>query len=161
MIDFVLEDAGVPAGGLDELRFCALVEVFHSDGARARYDGGKAGEAEAAFVEIFLIVAGVSDYRIDDDVKGDGAALAFGEVVRGEGFQQIFAVFDDGELQWQAYLGRGEAHAGRVMHYVAHFLNEALGFFAENFFRREDAGLFAEDWLARLHDFQTHSESSR
>ncbi len=161
MINFVLEDAGVPAGGLDELGFCALVEIFDADGARAWDDGGKTGEAEAAFVEIFVFVAGVRDNGIDDDVKRDGAALAFGEVVRGETFEQIFAVFDDGELQWQAYLGCGEAHAGRVMHCVAHFVDEALGVFAENFFRSKQPGLFAENWLARLHDFQTHSESPR
>ncbi len=161
VIDFVLEDAGVPAGSLDELRLGALVEIFDTDGARARDDGGETGEAEAAFVEIFLFVAGVGDYRIDDYVKGDGAAFSFGEVFRGEGFQQIFAVFDYGELQRQTYLRRGEAYAGSVTHGVAHFLNEALGIFAEDFFRSEQAGLFAENWLARLHNLQTHCVSLR
>jgi hypothetical protein len=39
MIDFVLEDAGVPAGGLDELRFGALVEVLDADGVGTGNDG--------------------------------------------------------------------------------------------------------------------------
>ena len=57
MIYFVLEDAGVPAGGLDEVRLGALVEEFDADGAGAGNDGGKTWEAEAAFVEIFYFVA--------------------------------------------------------------------------------------------------------
>ena len=57
MIYFVLEDAGVPAGGLDEVGLGALVEEFDADGAGAGDDGGKTGEAEAAFVEIFYFVA--------------------------------------------------------------------------------------------------------
>src|ERR1700693_1839122 len=109
MINFVLEDARVPAGGLDELRLGALVEVFDANSACPWDDGGKTGEAEAAFVEIFLFVAGVGDHWIDDHVKRDGAALSFGEVVGGESFQQIFAVFDHGELQRQAYFGGGPA----------------------------------------------------
>jgi hypothetical protein len=161
VINFVLQDAGVPAAGLDELGFGALVEILDADGAGAGDDAGKAGEAEAAFVEISLFVAGVGDHRIDDDVEWDGAALPFGEVFRGERFEQIFAVFDYGELERQADLGRCEAYTGSVTHGVAHFVNETLGLFAEDFFRRERAGLFAQDRLARQHNFQTHSDSSR
>jgi hypothetical protein len=87
MINFVLEDAGVPTGGLDELGFAVLIEIFDADGAGAGDDGGKTGEAETAFVETFLFVAGVSDYRIDDDVKRDGAPFALGEIVHGETLQ--------------------------------------------------------------------------
>jgi hypothetical protein len=161
MVDFVLKNAGVPARGLNELGFGACVEILDADGAGAGHDGGKSGEAEAAFVEISLFVAFVGDHWIDDDVKWDRAALAFAEVFGGKGFQQIFAVFDHGELERQADLGCGEAHAGRVTHGVAHFVNEALDFFAEDVFGREKAGLFAEHRFARLHNFQTHPESSR
>ena len=159
VIDFVLEDAGVPAGGLDELGLGALVEVFHADGAGAGDDGGETGEAEAAFVEIFHFVARVDDHGIDDDVKRDGAALAFGEIVRGIAFQQVFAVFDHGELQGLADLRGGETDAGRFTHGVAHIVNEALDFFAENFLRREEAGRFAQNRFARLENFQTHAIS--
>ncbi len=161
VIDFVLEDAGVPAGGLDELGLGALIEVFDADGAGAGHDGGKTGEAEAAFVEIFLFVAGVSDHGIDDDVKRDGAAFAFGEVGRGVAFQQVFAVFNHGELQRLADLRGGEADAGRVSHSVAHIADEALNFFADNFLRREEPGRFTEHRFARLHNSQTHAISLR
>src|SRR6202050_4899626 len=107
MIDFVLQDTGVPAAGLDELGFGARVQILDADGAGAGHDGGKTGEAEAAFVEIFLFLAGVGHHGIDEDVKWDRAALAFAEVFGGEGFQQIFAVFDHGELERQGDLGRG------------------------------------------------------
>ncbi len=63
VIDFVLKDAGVPPGGLDEVGFGALVEVFDADGAGTGDHGGKTGEAEAAFVEIFHFVAGVVRLR--------------------------------------------------------------------------------------------------
>jgi hypothetical protein len=161
VIDFVLEDAGVPAGGLDELGLGALVEVFDADGASAGDYGGKTWEAEAAFVEIFLFAAGVGDYGIDDDVKRDGAALAFGEIVRGVTFQQVFTVFNHGELERLADLRGCETDAGRVSHSVAHIADEALNFFADNFLRREEPGRFTENRFARLHNFQTHAISLR
>jgi hypothetical protein len=159
MIDFVLEDAGVPAGGLDELWFGAFVEIFDADGAGAGNEGGKTGEAEAAFVEIPFFVAGVGDDGIDDDVKRNGAALAFGEVVGAEAFQQIFAVFDDGELQGEADLRSGQADAGSVAHGFAHFANEALYFFADDFLRREEPGRLAQNGFACLHNLQAHRVS--
>src|SRR5580704_16925544 len=79
MVDFVLKNAGVPARGLNELGFGACVEILDADGAGAGHDGGKSGEAKAAFVEISLFVAFVGDHWIDDDVKWDRAALAFAE----------------------------------------------------------------------------------
>jgi hypothetical protein len=161
VIDFVLEDAGIPAGGLHEVGFGALVEVFDAHGAGARDYGGKTGEAEAAFVEIFNFVAGVGDRGIDDDVKRDGAAFAFVEVGGGVGFQQVFAVFDHGELQGLADLRRCEADAGGVTHGIAHIADEALNFFAENFLRREEPGRFAQNRFARLHNLQTHAVSLR
>ena len=143
VIDFVLEDAGVPAGGLDEVGFGAFVEEFDADGAGAGDDGGKTWEAEAAFVKIFYFIAAVGDDGIDDYVKRDGVAFAFGEVVRGIALQQVFTVFDYGELQGLADLGGCEAYAGGVMHCVVHIANEALDFFAENFLGREEPGRFA------------------
>ena len=107
MIYFVLEDAGVPAGGLDEVRLGALVEVFDADGAGAGNDGGKTWEAEAAFVEIFYFFTRVGNYGIDDDVEGDGAAFAFGKVGGGVAFQEVFAVFDYCELEGLADLRSG------------------------------------------------------
>src|SRR5271154_3617616 len=160
-IDFVLEDAGVPAGGLDEVGLGALVEVFDADGAGAGDHGGKAGEAEAAFVEIFYFVAGIGDYGIDDDVKRDGAAFTFGQIGRGIAFQEVFAIFDYGELQGLADLWRGQADPWRVMHRVAHIADEALDFFADDFLRREEPGVSAQTRFARLHNFQTHAVSLR
>ena len=156
VIYFVLEDAGVPARGLDEVGFGALVEEFDADGAGTGDNGGKAWEAEAAFVEMFQFVAGVGDYGIDDDVERDGAAFAFGQVGGGEAFQEVLAVFDHSELERLADLWSGEADAGGVMHGVVHVSNEALYFFAGDFVRREESGRFAEDRFARLHNFQTH-----
>ena len=47
------------------------------------------------------------------------------------------------------------------MHGVVHIADEALGFFAEDFLRREEPGLFAQNRFARLHNFQTHADSLR
>ena len=161
MVNFVLEDAGVPAGGLDELSLSVFVEILDSNGTRSGNDGGKTGEAEAAFVEILFFVAGVSDHGIDDDVKRDGTALALGKLLGRQSFQQIFAVFDHCELQRQAYLWCGEADARSVTHGFAHIAYEPLNFFADNFGRREGAGCFAQNRFARLHNFQAHCVSLR
>src|SRR5277367_392132 len=161
VIDFVLQDAGVPTGGWDGLRLTVLVQILDSNAARPGDDGGKAGEAEATFVEILFFVAVIGDHGIDDDVKRDGPTLALGKVLRRQSFQQIFTVFDHRELERQAYLWRGEADAGSVTHGLAHIAYEPLNFFADNFGRREAPGFFAQDRLTCLHNFQTHCVSLR
>ncbi len=53
-------------------------------------------------------------------MKRDGAAFAFGEVGGGVAFQEVFAVFDYGELEGLADLWGGETDAGSVTHCVLH-----------------------------------------
>src|SRR5277367_3666102 len=44
VIDFVLQDAGVPTGGWDGLRLTVLVQILDSNASRPGDDGGKAGK---------------------------------------------------------------------------------------------------------------------
>ena len=96
VIDFMLEDASVPAGGEDGFLFGVFVPVGDADLARSRDKGGEAGEAEAAFEELDGVVADEFDFGVDDDVERDGAALFFFQFGRRNCFQEVFAVFDHG-----------------------------------------------------------------
>ena len=69
VIDFVLEDAGVPAGGLDHAGTSAFIEALDADGAGARDGGHEAGDAEAAFEKFHVVVAYRGELRIYDHVK--------------------------------------------------------------------------------------------
>ncbi len=76
VIDFMLQDAGVPALGFDELWLAALIEAVHADTAEARHLGGVTFHAQAAFEELELRIVGNFQSWIDEDVKGNGAAGA-------------------------------------------------------------------------------------
>ncbi len=51
VIDLVLQDAGVPALGVDKLWFAVFIEIAHAHAAVARHLGGVSGDAEAALEE--------------------------------------------------------------------------------------------------------------
>ena len=96
VVDFVLEDAGVPAGGEDGFFFGVFVQVGDANLARAGDEGGKAGEAEAAFEELDVFNAEKFDFGVDDDVERDGGAFFFFQVGGWDWIQEVFAVFDHG-----------------------------------------------------------------
>ena len=123
VIDFVLEDASVPAGSEDRFFFSVFVPVGNADLARSRDEGGKTGETETAFEELDGGVADEFDSGIDDDVEGHGAAFFFFQLGRRNCFQEVFAIFDHGQLQRKSDLRGCEAHAGSVVHCFAHVVD--------------------------------------
>src|SRR5580658_6154813 len=48
MVDLVLQNAGIPAAGVNRHRLGALVQAIDSDGKRARHNGGEPGQAQAS-----------------------------------------------------------------------------------------------------------------
>ena len=56
VIDFMLQNPGIPSGCFHGARLALFVQVFHAYGPGAWNDRGKSGEAEAAFVERSLLV---------------------------------------------------------------------------------------------------------
>ncbi len=77
VVDFVLEDAGVPAGGEDRFFFGVFVPVGDANLSRSGHESGKTGEAEAAFEELGGVVADDFDFRVDDGVERHGRAFFF------------------------------------------------------------------------------------
>ncbi len=150
MIDFVLQNAGVPARGFDSFFGAMFIEAIDADGARARDERGVAGQAKAALKENDGGIGRKDDLGIYQDVKGDGAALAFGEHLGRSVFQELLAVLDYGKLDRETYLGSGEADAGRVMHRLAHIDDETLDFFAGDFFCRKRSGRLTQDRITDL-----------
>ena len=69
MIDLMLQDARVPTGRFDDIRFSVLIEAFHAHASSARNDRRKSRQAQAAFVEFHLLRGQLSNLGIDDDVK--------------------------------------------------------------------------------------------
>src|SRR5271165_5181287 len=125
MIDLVLQDSGVPAGGFDHLLLAVTPEAFDADAMRAGHYGGEAGHAQAAFEKLDRI-AMERDYGIDDDRKRNREAFALGEGLRVHAFQQIFAIFQYRESQWQSDLRSCQTDARRVAHGGAHEFDELL-----------------------------------
>ncbi len=99
MIDFVLQNAGVPTRSFNDLRLSVLVKAFHAHMMGTWNHRGKSRQAKAAFVELHFLRARLSNLRIDDDVKRNRFSFAFGELFA-RGILVVFSeIFDHRDLQ--------------------------------------------------------------
>ena len=124
MIDFVLQNAGVPTGSFNDLRLSMLVKAFHAHMMGTWNDRRKSRQAQAAFVELDLLRAHLSNLRIDDDVKRHRFSFALGQLFARRILVILSQIFDHRDLQRYAYLRSGKANAGSVAHSLAHSLDE-------------------------------------
>src|SRR6266446_1691957 len=100
MIDFVLKNSRIPAGGLDAFGIAPVVKTLHTNAARARNQSKKSGQAETALEKFHdLIVFRALDSRIDEDMKGDGPPFAELQLLRGNFLVVFLAVFDYRHLE--------------------------------------------------------------
>ena len=72
VIDLVLQDARVPAVGVDCDRFGAFVQAFHADTQAAADDCRKPFDAKTPFKEVDCFIADQRQRRVDNDVEIDG-----------------------------------------------------------------------------------------
>src|SRR5919109_904008 len=105
MIDLVLENARVPATGLDDQRFAVLVQAIDPDREGPRHDGGETIEAETALKEGRRRLVRYGKPRIDDDVKWHWLAFPLGEHRRRHALQIFRPLFHHRQLQRIADLG--------------------------------------------------------
>ena len=154
MVDLVLQDAGVPACSLEVPRSCLMVEVVDTHSTCAENERGEAGKAEAALEEILVGRGFQGQHRVDKDLKGNRRAFPLGEGLGADVFHVIGLVLDDGELEAEADLGRGEADSGGLVHGFAHVLDELLDGGREDLFAGEFAGGLAEDRFSGELDFE-------
>ena len=96
---------------------------------------------------------------IDDDLKGNGGALALGELFRGDVVEVVFAVFDYGELQRMAHLRRREADAGSGVHGLAHVVDELADSAAADFVLRKRTRELAQDGISGLDNIEEQRSS--
>jgi len=156
MIDFVLEDSGEPTGGFEMLRLCALVKILDSHAAGTFHQRTETGHAQTTFEEFDGFFRAFDDDRVDEHPKRDRLALTFCEQFGRDAFQIVFAIFDDGELNRESHLGRGQAYAGRVPHGVAHVSDQLLNGGVGDFGSRERTGWLPQNRFASLDDLQPH-----
>ena len=156
MIDFVLENARVPARSVDGAGLRVFVEAFHTNAAKTGDQGGVSVDAEAAFEELDLLVAHRRELRVDDYVEGKWLALALGDLLGCHGLRVLRKVFDDGELEVESDLGRGESDAGSVAQSFMHEVDELLNFGRADFIGAEFASALAQDFFADLDEFEAH-----
>ena len=105
VVDFVLQNARIPACGFNADWLALMVKGIHQDFTSPRHDSYEARKAETAFKEIDLRRRQKPDLRIDQNMKRNGFALAFRQLGRGK-IRVIFGlVFDDCKLQRLANLG--------------------------------------------------------
>jgi hypothetical protein len=113
MVDFVLQDSGVPSFGFDVLRIAMFVEAMHADAAEARHLGGVAIDAETTLEKFQLCIIGNFQSWIDEHVKGNRHTGAGTYLLGSPRGVVLGTIFDDGELQAESDLRGGETYAGR------------------------------------------------
>ena len=94
VINFVLENPGIPSVGIDGSRFSPLVQVFNADSLRPRHDGGKTRQAEAPLMELDFILSGPNDLGIDEHVKWHRPPPFQCQFPGGKIFQDLFLIFN-------------------------------------------------------------------
>src|SRR5580658_3809363 len=104
MVDFVLQDARIPARGLDAYRLTKMIQSLNQDQASARYDTRETGKAETTFKESNFRLRHKMNLRVDQNMKRHRAALAFRQVTLGKICMIFSLVLNDGKLQRLAYL---------------------------------------------------------
>ena len=152
MIDLVLQDAGVPASGIDLLRNSKLVEIVHPDPAVSRHLGGVSGDAEAALEEIDLRVAVHFQPGINEYVEGNALALALAQLFAAPGAVVLLAILDDGKLNAESDLRCRQADSGRLAKRFQHVGNRLLHISAQNLFLAKRTCGLPQDGLSNLDD---------
>src|ERR1700733_2279835 len=84
MIDLMLQDAGMPALGLNSLRLTQLVPIFDDHLPRPFHQRAESGEAQAALEKLHLLVGLIDNAWVDENLKRNGLALAFRQPVGGD-----------------------------------------------------------------------------
>src|SRR5262245_51187719 len=148
MVDFVLKNAGVPAGGVDDHGLALVVQRLDPNRAGARHDRLEALQAQAAFIEFHKFAAEL-ETRVGNNLKRDGTSLSY------QGFPYVLY---DRQLERQADLRGGQSDAGRPAHRFPHEFNELLYFGRDDFGGLETLTCLPEYRLTDLNNLQTHAQ---
>ena len=107
MIDFVLQNSGIPAFRLNHERFSSLIHTLDVYGKGTRHQCHKPGETEASFKKCDFRRLCNRQLRVDNDMERDRHASPCRELL-GRDLPVVFdAVFDDCQLQREANLRCG------------------------------------------------------
>ncbi len=153
MIDFMLEDAGIPAAGFDYFRLALMVETIDADLPGTRYGRGEASQAETAFEEVDTFIS-ESDSRIDDHVKWNWPSFALLESLRISFLNVLRLIFNNRNLQSLPDLRCRQSNARRFIHGLPHTLDETLNFAAPNFGDAQASSLLPQNWLTYLNNIE-------
>ena len=156
VIDFVLQDAGVPSIRLNAHRVALFVQAFDCDAAGTRHHGSEAWQAETAFKERGLRRLQKVKRWVDHNMKRDRAASTLGKL----GFRQramiLGLVFDHGELKRETHLRRSKADAGSILQGFAHVLDQFTNRCTANLLYGKRASLSPQDCFANGRDLYPH-----
>ena len=156
VVDFVLQNARIPAFSFNADRFALMVKGFNQDRTSTRHDSNEAGKAETAFKEIDLRPRQKPDLRIDQNLKRNGCALAFRQLGRGK-IRMIFdLVFNDSELQRLANLGSSKTDTGSIRQCFVHMLNELVNALAVNLLRSQGTSFGSQDRFSDAGNLDSH-----
>jgi hypothetical protein len=159
VVDFVLQDSGVPSVRFNNDGLGLLIQAFDSNAFGAGHDRGESCHAETSFEKFRGLLSFHSQFRINQDVKRNGAALTLGRLLGRELLDVLGPILDDYELQRQADLRRRQSHSRRVAHGLAHRLDQVLDGTGDNFLRRKRTSRLAQDRFSSLPDFERHLDS--
>jgi hypothetical protein len=156
VIDFVLQNARKPTFSVQTARLSVRVQIFDNDAARTLHQCAESCHAQASFKELGSVFGLADDSRIYQDEELHRLPFPFGEDRRVHCFKIFRAIFNHGQLEWQADLRRGESNAWRIPHRIAHVLDQLLNGCEHNLFGRQRTRFLTEDGFPGLHNFESH-----
>lgn len=126
MIDFMLEDTGVPSGSFDDPRCALMIETGDAHFPCAGHQGGESWQAQAAFEVCRSRLSKPYNCRVHNDVKWDLSSTAFHQVRFAKRLLILSLIFDHGELQRFSNLRCGKSHSRSIAKGLPHVSNQVL-----------------------------------
>src|SRR3984957_14856926 len=152
MIDFMLQNPGIPSRRFHRAELSSFVQAFYVYGPGPWNDCGKSGEAEAAFVERRFAISCQTDLRIDDHLEGYGPAIFVRKFPRRQILQRFFAILNYGKLQRKSDLRCGKPEARSLEHGFSHVMDQPLDLFTQYFLVAQWTSPLPQDGLSCLHN---------
>lgn len=160
MVDFMLQDAGIPAAGLDHSEPGFFVHALYANFSGARNDSHHSGHAQAAFEEFHRSIFQKGEPGVDDHMERNGSALSLSQQFAGGIFCVFRTVLNHCQLQRMADLRRSQTYSGGLAHGLSHRFDQLSDARADNLLGRKGSGRLSQDWIACLYKFKLHRVQS-
>ena len=160
MIDFMLQDPGIPAGSVDGARAPLFIQALDMNAMITGHESSEPRQAETTFKELDIGITHRCQNRIDDDVKRNRLTFTFGSLLLRQIAPVLRQVFNDRQLDRLADLRRRKSDPGRLTQRLVHHPNKLTQARGLNLLDGEFTGLLTQYRFSGLKELEEQAVTS-